>query len=432
MATILRNGASNDNPKFPFAVEPGRRTRVRWRYRRLVALTRCHTALTVPFHMIGTLLQRGDWRGRIEAQRALLRFLNGLDWLLRDPKTVVGRTPYTTILHQGKLEVRRYHLGSVKQRYPVPIVLVPPLMVKPFIYDLYPGRSLVAFLLERGFQPYVVDFGEPDEADQIVRLDQYVVEWLPAACRAVREDSGVETLSLLGYCMGGVFCLMYVAVEADHDVRNIVCIATPVDMSKMGILAWVAKLAGKQVETLAHTLGNVPGGLSSTAFRLLTPMKNLTRYTDLFLNLWNHEYVTGFDAMNQWVGQFIDYPRDAFVQFTREFMQQNKLARGQLTLGGKVVHLRNVHSNVLVFAGKTDQVAPPAAVRALLGKVGSKDKTFLLVPAGHMGILAGSQAPTQVWEPMARWLAARSRRAKARQSSHAIAKPATRMQAAAS
>ncbi|GBD26348.1 Poly(3-hydroxyalkanoate) polymerase subunit PhaC [bacterium HR30] len=360
--------------------------------------------------MIHQLLEQADRRAGIDARRALLRFLNGIEWLVRDPKTVVGRTPYQSILRQGKLEVRRYNLGSVKLRYATPVVLVPPLMVKPFIYDLFPGRSLVEFLLEHGFQPYVVDFGEPDEADHLVRLDQYVLDWLPAACAAVRADAKVEDLTLLGYCMGGVFCLMYVAAHRDTKVRNLVCIATPIDMNKMGLLAWVAKLAGRQVETLARQIGNVPGGLSSTAFRLLTPVKNVTRYTDFFLNLWNHEYVLGFEAMNQWVSQFIDYPRDAFVQFTRDFMQQNKLARGQLTLGGRAVHLREVRCSLLVFAGKSDQVAPPASVRALMDKVGSQDKTFSLVPAGHMGILAGANAPKLVWQPMVQWLSARSQK----------------------
>ncbi|MCX8072841.1 MAG: alpha/beta fold hydrolase [Candidatus Binatia bacterium] len=358
--------------------------------------------------MFRQLLEQAEHRARIDARRAFLRFLNGMDWLLRDPKTVVGRTPHTVVLRKGKLEVRKYHLGSVTMRYRTPVVLVPPLMVKPFIYDLFPGRSLVEFLLEHGFQPYVVDFGEPDEADQLVRLDHYVLDWLPATCAAVRRDAQSEELTMLGYCMGGVFCLMYVAAHHDAYVRNLVCIATPVDMSKMGLLAWVAKLAGRQVETLARQIGNVPGGLSSTAFRLLTPMKNFTRYTDLFLNLWNHEYVTGFEAMNQWVSQFVDYPRDAFVQFTRDFMQQNKLVRGQLTLGGRVVQLRDVQSSMLVFAGKSDQVAPPPSVRALMDRVGSRDKTFVLVPAGHMGILAGASAPKQVWQPMVKWLAPRS------------------------
>ena len=45
----------------------------------------------------------------MQAQRAVLRFLNGVDWLIRDPKLVVGRTPYEVVYQHGKLEVRRYH-----------------------------------------------------------------------------------------------------------------------------------------------------------------------------------------------------------------------------------------------------------------------------------------------------------------------------------
>ena len=43
---------------------------------------------------------------QVQAQRAVLRFLNGVDWLIRDPKQVVGRTPYDIIFKRGKLEVR--------------------------------------------------------------------------------------------------------------------------------------------------------------------------------------------------------------------------------------------------------------------------------------------------------------------------------------
>lgn len=358
--------------------------------------------------MIQAALQQAERLARIDATRALLRFVNGVEWLMRDPASVVGRSPYDIVHRHGKLEVRRYHLGHVKPAHQVPVLLVPPLMVKPFIYDLVPGRSLVAFLVERGFRVYVVDFGEPDQADQLVRLDHYVLDWMPESCEAVRRDAGVRPLSLFGYCMGGIFCLTHTAANEDADVRNLVCLGVPVDMSKMGLLAWIAKLAGGQIETIAARLGNVPGGLSSTAFKLLTPAKNFTRYTDLFLNLWNDEFVNGFDAMNQWVSQFIDYPRDAFIQFNREFLQRNKLARGQLTLRGKVADLRRIEAHLLVFAGKTDQIAPPASARVLLDKVSSADKTFLLVRGGHMGILAGAHAPAEVWEPTVNWLAPRS------------------------
>ncbi len=358
--------------------------------------------------MFDNLLQRGEQLARVEANRALLRFVNGIDWLIRDPKAVVGRTPYDVVYKHQKLEVRRYHAGSVPPRYALPVLLVPPLMVKPFIFDLFPGRSMVAHLLKRGFAVYLVDFGEPDDADSFVSLDDYVLDWMPTACRAVKADAGSDELSVLGYCMGGIFALSHVAANRDDSVRNIVSIATPVDMSKMGLFAWFSKLAGNQVEALAKRIGNVPGGLSSMAFRLLTPMKNVTRYADLFMNMYNEEYVNGFDAMNQWTSQFIDYPQAAFVQFNKEIMQRNKLARAQMKFGDRVADLHNIHASLLVFAGKSDQVAPRATVQALLEATASKDKTYKLVSGGHMGVFAGASAPELVWDVAADWLSKRS------------------------
>src|SRR5712692_71939 len=150
--------------------------------------------------MFESLLARGERLARVEANRAILRFVNGIEWLTRDPKTVVGRTPYAVIYKRDKLEVRQYHAGSVRPRYSLPVLLVPPLMVKPFIFDLHPGRSLAAFLLQRGFPVYLVDFGEPDDADAYVSLDDYVLDWLPAACKEVKASAGTRELSMLGYC----------------------------------------------------------------------------------------------------------------------------------------------------------------------------------------------------------------------------------------
>ncbi len=360
--------------------------------------------------MFDTLLARGEHLAEVQAQRAVLRFLNGVDWLIRDPRQVVGRTPYDVVWQRDKLEVRRYRHAdaAIRPRHAVPVLCVPPLMVKPFIFDLFPARSLVRYLVEHGFDVYLVDFGEPDAADSLVTLDDYVLDWLPAACRAVRAASGQRELSLLGYCMGGLFGLMYLGVTADRGVRNLVTISAPLDVSKMGAFAWMAKTAGGQVDFLARRIGNVPGGLSSAVFRLLTPAKNVTRYADLFMNLWDREYVNGFDAMNQWIGQFIDYPQGAFLQFVHDFVQRNALVRGKMRFGGKTADLRRVRANLLAFAGRSDQIAPAAAVRAQIDAVGSADVSFRLAPGGHMGVFAGHAAPAQVWRPTVEWLAARS------------------------
>src|SRR5574338_204968 len=359
--------------------------------------------------MFETFLQRGEHLAEVQAQRALLRFLNGVEWLIRDPKELVGRTPYEVVYRRHKLELRRYHLRTRRApRFDLPVLLVPPLMVKPFILDLWPGRSLVRFLLARGFDVFLVDFGEPDAADAYLKLDDYVLDWLPTACAQVRLASGSRELSLLGYCMGGLFCLMYLGVTRDRAVRNLITIGAPLDAGKMGLFAWAAKIGGGQIEFLARRIGNVPAGLTSTVFRLLSPARNLTRYADLFLNLWDLEYVNGFDAMNQWIAQFVDYPQGAFLQFVHDFMERNELVEGRMRFGGKVADLRRIRASLLAFAGRTERGARPASVRAQVEAVGSSDVTFVLAPGGHTGVLAGRSAPKEVWRPLAPWVAPRS------------------------
>lgn len=358
--------------------------------------------------MFENVLQQAERLARIEAHRTALRFVNGIDWLVRDPMIVVGRTPYDIVYRRDKLHVRRYRLDGVAPRHDLPVLLVPPLMVKPFIFDLYANRSLVAFLLRQGFRVYLVDFGEPDHTDSYVRIDDYVLDWMPAAARATRRDAGSSELSMLGYCMGGIFALMHAAANRDRSVRNIVSIGAPIDTAKTGLFAWIVKYGGDQLEFIARRIGNVPGGLSSTVFRMLTPVKNVTRYADLVMNLWDKEYVNGFDAMNQWVSQFIEYPQAAFVQFFHEVVRENKLVTGDLKFGRKSANLRTVEASLLAFAGRTDEVAPVPAVQAVMDAVGSRDKTFRLAPGGHMGVFAGATAPRHVWGPAARWLAVRS------------------------
>ena len=77
--------------------------------------------------MFETLLARGEHLAEVQAERALLRFLNGIDWLIRDPAQAIGRTPYDVVYRRDKLEVRRYHHAhaDVPRRHDLPVLLIP-------------------------------------------------------------------------------------------------------------------------------------------------------------------------------------------------------------------------------------------------------------------------------------------------------------------
>ena len=65
----------------------------------------------------------------------------------------------------------------------------------------------------------------------------------------------------------------------------------------------------------------------------------------------------------------------------------------------------------LVLAGREDFLGHPACVRPIMDVIGSKDKTYHEVSGGHLGMLAGKNAP-YTWNFIAEWLIPRSRLAR--------------------
>lgn len=303
-------------------------------------------------------------------------------------------------------ELGHGQLREEPPRNPIPIVLIPPLMVRPYIFDLRPDHSMVRTLRNAGFDVYVVDFGVPDQTDEGVRLDDYVLDYLPACIDAALAASGAEKVTLAGYCMGGIFALLHVATHRDARIANIVTIGAPIDFGEMGLVTWASKLGEKIIDPLMDQLGNVPSELVTLGFKLLDGPQILTRYVDLVTRLWDYEYLRGFDSIQAWTTDFIPYPKEAFKQMIRDVAAGDKLRRGELIFGDKRADLTAIRCPLLAFAGKTDGIATLPATRAILGHVGSTDKEFREVPGGHIGVVGGTKAPDAVWRPMAEWLAA--------------------------
>jgi len=361
-------------------------------------------------------------RSRVVVDRALNGFVNGLALVMDGAMTPVGDTPRETILEYGKLSVHRYlppseledhHVeadhdqATTPGRFPVPILLVPPLMVRPYIYDLRPEHSLVRHFRQAGFDVYVVDFGAPTADDAQTRLDDYVLDYLPRAVEAVRRRQRRDDLTLVGYCMGGIFSLLYTAAWRDAHVRNLVSIAAPIDFAKMGLLTHVARLAHGQVQDIADRIGNVPGFVSSQALKMLAPVKRFTRYADLFIHLHDDERVNSFDAMSTWADDFVAYPQQAFKQFMSEVMVGNQLMQG-LRFGERVADLGEVRCSLLAFAGREDTIATPASARAIVDATRPRDVAFHEVSGGHIGVVVGGRARREVWDPTVEWLRTRS------------------------
>ncbi len=374
----------------------------------------------------GATPHRGQVRRVLD--RAVHSVVNGLMYA-RDgsARPSMGSVPKELVFQRGKLSLFRvrpiadeqYDLGHethtfARARHAVPVLVIPPLMVRTYVYDLRPEHSMLRTLRNAGFDTFFVDFGVPDRADEGVRLDDYVVDWVPACVDAALAASGARELSLVGYCMGGIFALLHVGTWRDQRVRSLVTIGAPVNFDKMGVITVAARLGVPLVDAVLDRLGNVPGAASSLGFKIMSGTRTLTKYGDLLFNLYDEEYVRGFDTINTWVNDLIPYPREAFKQMVKEVVYGNKMLANELVFHDeregidRPCDLKAIACPLLAFAGKSDNVATPGSTREILELVGSTDKTLLPVPGGHVGVVGGSSAPKAVWGPMVEWLAARS------------------------
>jgi len=170
-------------------------------------------------------------RGMVE--RAIQRGVKGFQYATSGPAKV-GLTPKTTLYGRGTLQLYHYAPQS-DELYRVPVLMVMATTNKAFVFDLLPGQSMVEFLLKRGFDVFVIDWNPPVPEERGLTLEDYTQDFIPTCIRKVQQETGQSDVSVIGYCMGGVLSLIYGATHADGPLKNLVCLTTPVDFSKMGL-----------------------------------------------------------------------------------------------------------------------------------------------------------------------------------------------------
>jgi len=235
---------------------------------------------------------------RVQAQVQMnqQRIRRGLDILLSHEEPPVGATPKEVIYSKGTLKLYRYRPMS-DEVYRVPVVCVMSLISKPWILDLTPGQSFIEYLLREGFDVFMVDWGIPRPVDKRLRLDDYVLDLLPRSLEEVQKATGEQDYSILGYCMGGLFGLMYKGIFHDAPVANLVCAATPVDFDGMGLFRRWSDPRYVDFDHLVDTLGNVPPDMILRSFEMLRPMERWASYARLLDNLWDPLFVYGYRIM---------------------------------------------------------------------------------------------------------------------------------------
>ena len=103
-------------------------------------------------------------------------------------------------------------------------------------------------------------------------------------------------------------------------------------------------------------------------------------------------------AVDAYMAGMLAYPGRTFGQLYHAFFRVNELADGRIKLSDKTIDLNQVRLPVLSVAGKSDVLAPKAAVHHIGDLLPRSPEARLeTAPGGHLGVLTGMSARHTTW-----------------------------------
>src|SRR5262245_4415492 len=340
-----------------------------------------------------TVQEFAELSGRLVRGGELLRSV-------KDENVAVGTTPKEEAFRIDKTVLYHYK-PMAANTVAVPVLVVYGLVGRYTMADLQEDRSLIRNLLAQGIDLYAVDWGNPTRTDRWLTIDDYVDDYLAACVDHICEAHGIDQVTLLGICEGGVFTTCYAALYPDR-VNNLILTITPIDFhadqaegrADHGFInLWTRSLTPEDVDRLIEANGNLPGELMSFVFSSMTPLASLTKYNLGMLDVMDDEKKPmNFLRMAKWLRDPATHAAEACKQSLKDLYQDNKLVKNQFELSGRKVELPNITMPVLNIYAENDHIIPPGTSRALGELVGTDDYTEIGLPGGHVGVFVSGKS----------------------------------------
>lgn len=178
----------------------------------------------------------------------------------------------------------------------------------------------------------------------------------------------------------------------------------PVDFATNDSLLFVWSKA-MDVDLMIDAYGIVPGDMMNQSYQMLQPFTlTVQKYINMVNTMADADKLGDFLRMESWIFDSPDQPGEVLRQNAKDLFKENKLVKGEFEIGGQLVDLKQISMPVLCIYADYDTLVPPAAAKALINYVGTKDKQELSYPVGHVGMFVSGKTQATLAPRIAEWI----------------------------
>ena len=308
----------------------------------------------------------------------------------------LATTPGAVVFRNRLLELIHY-TPVANEVHRAPIVIVTPWINKYYVLDLTPKKSMVGFLLERGFDVYITSWKNPSPDMAETSFDDYLTQGVDEAVRVARTLSGADKVHAVGYCIGGTLLAVYLAWLNRRQPENVpvqswTLLASLTDFQSPGdIEVFIDEAGVRWLTDLMRRRGYLDGREMATTFRLLRSNSLIWHYV---VHGWLYgEKPAPWDVL-YWNMDATRMPYRMHEYYLREMYLKNNLVKSDaLTVAGEPIDLVRIHQPLYDVSAEDDHIAPWRQTFKINGYVTSP-KRFVLSSSGHiLGIVNPPVAP---------------------------------------
>lgn len=295
----------------------------------------------------------------------------------------IAATPGSVVYRNEMMELIQY-APATDEVWKRPILYVPPLVNKYYLLDLQPKSSLIRWLVEQGHTVFVISWVNPGPELADKGLADYIRQGPIEALDAIEKATGEREVDLFGFCMGGTLvaiALAWLAAKGEGArVASATTIGTMFDFSHLG--QWATFSEPEQLRAMERHLLHK----GFMAAQDLQALFSAVRANDLIWSSVVNHYLLDQEAppsdILHWFADGAHIPRAFLLEWARDVLRDNKLAKGGLELDGVAIDLGAVKTPLLAISLKDDHVSAWQATYDSARLAGG-EVAFLLGGSGH-------------------------------------------------